>query len=208
MALKKEDRVRLEGLEKTFTMLVTNGMDAETIKNMMQPQFDEFESITGSKVKAHFGDNASLEVLDLSKDFLRIRFPNEDNRVLRAKIQGVGVEVKLFKRDDFEFGNDDVVSALRALADEVSELPMPLNSLEMCDVRKLAKGDLSPLLDPLDDEGEQAGNVSDEESDVESQEEYEEDPDNVEDVLEEDADDTEEESAEEDDFGFLNGVNS
>ncbi len=168
MALKKEDKVRLEGLEKTFLMLVTNNMDSEQIMTMMQPQFDEFESITGNKLKPNFGDNPSIEVLDLSKDFLRIRYPNDENRVLRTKIQGVGIEVKLFKADEFSFGNSDVASALRALADEVDAAPFELNELEPCDVRDEIKNQANLSEDKLDEEtfvAEEHEEVSEEEPD-------------------------------------------
>ena len=46
MALKREDKVRLEGLEKTFEMLISNDMEFAQIMTMMQPQFDEFERIS------------------------------------------------------------------------------------------------------------------------------------------------------------------
>lgn len=136
MALKKEDKVRLEGLQNTFAMLVSNGLHYSQIDTMMAPQLKEFESITGSKIRTHYGENHRLEVLDLSKDFIRVRLPNEESRVLRAKVQAVPIDVKLFKADDYDFSNEDVVSALRALADEVEGLDFELNSLVSSDVRK------------------------------------------------------------------------
>tara|TARA_B100001245_G_scaffold236653_1_gene229261 strand:- start:21143 stop:21685 length:543 start_codon:yes stop_codon:yes gene_type:complete len=136
VALKKEDKVRLEVIEKTFSMLVSNNMSDEQVLSMMQPQFDDFETITGHKLKPVFEPEPSISVLDLSKDFLRIRYPNEDNRVLRAKVEGVSIEVKLFKNDDFSFTNNDVVSALKSLSEKVDILPVELKDLEPCDVKE------------------------------------------------------------------------
>jgi len=137
MALKKEDKIRLEGLEQTLTMLTSSGIEKDAIEKMMETQISDFQKITNTKVKLNFESKPSIDLLDLKKDFVRTREPNSETQVLRAKIEGVGIDAKLFKQEEYIFSNSDVVSALRALADEVEKLPLELNTLGVSDVREL-----------------------------------------------------------------------
>jgi hypothetical protein len=175
MALKKEDKIRLDSLKKTFTMLVTNGIDEGQVLTMMGDQIDEFESITSSKLKVQFGEDPKIEIVDLSKDFVRTRLSNEDNHVLRAKVEGVPVDVKIFKRDDFIFTNIEIISALRILADEVESLDVELTTLGHADVRKIeSKDDFSDKNEVLDDSKfEELDDADESESESEELDEYE-----------------------------------
>jgi hypothetical protein len=163
MALKKEDKIRLEGLETTFKMLVKNNIPESQVVSMITDQVGEFEVATNSKLKLIFGEDPYIELVDLSKDFVRTRISNEDNYVLRAKIEGVPIEVKTFKRDDFTLTNLEIASALRALADEVEVLDVELATLGNDDVRKLEKASLSETdLIPPHEDGEEESEDADE----------------------------------------------
>lgn len=137
MALSKTDQVRFDGLKQTLTMLSGSGMELEQIKGMMAPQFADFQALTNQKVNVVETENGlSLELLNLSRDFVRVR-GTEDLKTLRTKIQGVPVDVKVVKTNDYTFSNEDIVSALRALADEVEALTIEVNTLDItADVRK------------------------------------------------------------------------
>ena len=136
MALKNNAKVRFEVMNQTFGSLIANNLDLETAKGIIGAQVEEFEKETNHKINYEVnGASGKLVLLDLSKDFVRTRMQNEDNQVLRAKLQGVPMDVKLWKRDDFEFSNEDIVSALRALANEVEAMPVELITLKHEDVR-------------------------------------------------------------------------
>lgn len=138
MALNKLHQIRFDGLQQTFTMLQTNGIPLPQIKSMMQSQMDDFRNITNHKITfAQNGDSVELGLLNLAKDFVRVRGTDEF-KVLRTKINGVPVDVKISKVDDFLFSNEDISAALRALADEVDALPFQANTLSIeADVRKM-----------------------------------------------------------------------
>lgn len=137
MALSKIDQVRFDGLQQTLNMLTGSGMPVAQIKLMMSPQIDEFQRSTNHKVRyIEDGQNIKFELLNLSRDFVRVRGV-EDAKVLRAKINGVPVDVKITKGDEFSFSNDEIVETLRALADEVSNLSVEVRTLDItADVRK------------------------------------------------------------------------
>lgn len=144
MALGKIDNVKFESLSQTLSMLLQHDTELETVKLMLAPQISDFEESSNHKVKFVTRDDESviLEALNLSKDFVRTRKPNSETQVLRAKIQGVGIDVKLFKEKDYIFSNEEIISALRALVDEISEVDVEFNTLGNSDVRKLDTDEL------------------------------------------------------------------
>lgn len=171
MALSKTDQVRFEGIQQTLTMLNNGGLPLEQIKAMMAPQLIEFQKVTNHKVRYVTSDKGvTFELLNLSKDFLRVR-GTEEQKTLRAKIQGVPVDVKVFKEEDFLFSNEDVVSALRALADELEALPFQVNTLDItADIRK----DMSKAASDANSDGELEPEDTEEVEESEEPEETEE----------------------------------
>lgn len=136
MALSKTDQVRFDGLQQTLKMLLGT-LELAQIESMMAPQIKEFEESTNHQIKfKKVDDDVVLELQDLSKDYLRVR-GTDPYKVLRSRVEGVPVEVKISKDGDYSFTNRDTVSALRALADEVESLTFELTTLSTVDdVRK------------------------------------------------------------------------
>lgn len=139
MALKAADLVRFDALQLTASILGKNGFTPEAIENSIKNELLEFQTITKNKARVAVGDDGAvfIELTDLRKDFIRTRKPNDDALVLRTRIQGVPVEIKLFKQEEYDFDNASVVSALRALADEIASVPFRLSELGNSDVREL-----------------------------------------------------------------------
>lgn len=172
MALNKIDNVKFDSLSQTLSMLLQHGTELEVVKTMLAPQISDFEESSKHKVKFVIdGETVKLTALNLSRDYLRTRNPNDEQQVLRTKVEGVSIEVKLFKKDDFLQTNEDVVNALRALADEVSDLSVELNTLGTSDVRNLGQNDSELDSDDSDDldelDSEDTNDLSDD-SDLES----------------------------------------
>jgi hypothetical protein len=137
MALSKKLTTQLSALEQTLSMLVGGSLPLEQIESMMAPQISEFEMSSNTKLNIISSEDImKFEVVDLSKDFFRVREPNEKSKSIRAKIQGVGINIATQKDDDFNFSNEDIVIALRDLASEIEALPVEINSLVNADVRK------------------------------------------------------------------------
>jgi hypothetical protein len=137
MALSKKLTTQLSALEQTLSMLVGGSLPLEQIESMMAPQISEFEISSNTKLNIISSEDImKFEVVDLSKDFFRVREPNEKSKAIRAKIQGVAINIATQKDDDFNFSNEDIVSALRDLASEIEALPVEINSLVNADVRK------------------------------------------------------------------------
>lgn len=137
MALTKKDTAKLEVLKQTLAMLVGGGLPLEQIETMMAPQISEFQSLSNTKLNIiESDDGMDFDIVDLSKDFLRVREPNEQSKALRAKVQGVAINIATQKDDEYDFSNSDIVKALRDLASELEALPVEINSLVNADVRK------------------------------------------------------------------------
>ena len=171
MALKNADKVKFNIMSEMFDGLVASGMDLEIVKSAIDSQVKAFEAESNHQVRfVEVDGKFKMEVLDLSKDFVRVRNQNEENKVLRTKIQGVGIDVKLWKLNDFEFTNEELSSSLRALADEIDGLSDTLSGMEPCDVRKLAvEEDEAEELEEVSDEDLTEG-LSEEDEDLEGEE--------------------------------------
>lgn len=160
MALKQNDAVVFKGLLSTAKILRGPGvaMSVDGAVAAMAQQVSEFEAISKHRVVFLAEANAAgefLDIIDLRKDFLRTRKPNDESLVLRTKIQSVPIEVKLVKDGEYSFDNKEVVSALRALADEVDGIEIDLFSLDNSDVRSLISGeDSDPELEQEDEDAD------------------------------------------------------
>lgn len=162
MALKAIDKVKFDTLQATFSGMVAGGMDIDAIKGILSAQVVEFEAETNNKVKYVVdGTIGTLELTNLSKDFLRIRNPNEETKVIRAKVEGVGIDIKVFKAEDYEFSNEEIISALKALTVELEDSSVVFSEQEPCDLRDLASEKST------DDEPE----ITDSEEDIDEPEE-------------------------------------
>lgn len=142
MALKQADQIRYDSLVTLITTLKNLEHDYHTILGAAASQIKDFEKETGLGVRVK--SNFEVELIDRRKDFMRIRSPNTESKVLRTKIDGVAIDVKIFKEGDYEFDNSAIETALRLLADEVSDIGRPLVEFPDCEVKEHIK-ELSDL---------------------------------------------------------------
>ena len=125
MALKVTDKARFDTLESSIKGMVSAGVDLETVKAGFAEQIRFFEQETGVLIKLRGeGEDFEVGIIDSSKDFVRVRSSNPENKVLRTKILGVGIEVKTFKKCEFEHSNKEIHDSLIALAEIVLSSPV------------------------------------------------------------------------------------
>lgn len=161
MALNKLDQVRFDGLQQTLNMLVASSIPMPQIKVMMAPQIADFEASSNHKLRFVVdGDQVLLSVVNMSKDFVRVRGV-EDAKVLRTKIIGVPIDVKITKADEYSFSNEAIVEALRALADKISFIGVEVNTLDItADVGKGTEASEDAVNGEEDDDLEPTSAVS------------------------------------------------
>jgi hypothetical protein len=144
MALKSSDALVFKSLSASLKMMLKLNPDIDAVKDAMAQNISEFEAASGHLVRFSLVDGEwQMVLVDGKKDFVRIRRPNEESKVLRTRINSVQIEVKLQKAGEYEFDNEWVAKALKDLAAEIEGLDISLVEQEACDVRKLASGDLS-----------------------------------------------------------------
>lgn len=140
MALKNNEKIKFETMLLMFKNLINAGMDLNVVKTAISQQIKDFEVETKHLVKfIETPEGVSMEAVDISKDFLRIRFQNAENKVLRAKIHGINLDIKIWKidskdRQEISVSNKELVTALNALTIKISELKKDLCSLEQMDI--------------------------------------------------------------------------
>ena len=167
MALKSKDKVRFESIKASIIGMLSANVGIELVKAGMKSQIEEFEKETGQIVRILSKDNEhSVDLIDKSKDFLRIRNTNPENKVLRTKVSGVGIEIKIFKAEEFSHSNEIISEALRELAEQVSNREEELSELEPCEL----SGSAPEEFDGLEDHDELEEGDSKEEVEKELQE--------------------------------------
>lgn len=162
MALKSSDALVFKSLSASLKMMLKLNPDIDAIKDAMAQNISEFEAASGHLVRFSLVDGEwQMVLVDGKKDFIRIRKPNEESKVLRTRINSVQIEVKLQKSGEYEFDNEWIAKALKDLAAEIEGLDFSLVEQDACDVRKLASGDLSgPDADSESDEDQEDKDVA------------------------------------------------
>lgn len=148
MALKQADQIRFDALATLIETVKNLGHDYNTVLGAAAKQIAEFQEATGQAVRVK--SNFEIELIDRRKDFMRIRSPNSESKVLRTKVDGVAIDVKIFKEGDYDFDNETIASSLRRLAEEVSGIQKPLVGFPDCEV----KDHLEEVSGPVSDEEE------------------------------------------------------
>lgn len=144
MALKSSDALVFKSLSASLKMMLKLNPDIDAVKDAMAQHISEFEAASGHLVRFSLVDGEwQMVLVDGKKDFIRIRKPNEESKVLRTRINSVQIEVKLQKSGEYEFDNEWIAKALKDLAAEIECLDLSLVEQDVCDVRKLVAGDLS-----------------------------------------------------------------
>lgn len=133
MALKQADQIRYDAIATMINTLKNLDHDYHTVLGAVAPQIADFEKSTGQAVRIK--SNFEIELIDRRKDFLRVRSPNSESKVLRTKVDGVAIDVKIFKEGDYDFDNETIASSLRRLAEEVSGISKSLVEFPDCEVK-------------------------------------------------------------------------
>lgn len=167
MALKSSDALVFKSLSASLKMMLKLNPDIDAVKDAMAQNISEFEAASGHLVRFSLVDGEwQMVLVDGKKDFIRIRKPNEESKVLRTRINSVQIEVKLQKSGEYEFDNEWIAKALKDLAAEIEGLDLSLVEQDACDVRKLASGDLSGPDTDSDSESESESDEDQEDKDV------------------------------------------
>lgn len=182
MALKKEQQKELQFLEIMASRLLQANAEKSlpVVLATISKDIGDFEAATNTILQASIvNDEVKFELVSLSKDFLRLRKPNEEALTLRSKKFGVSIDVKLLKVDDFDHENSYVANALRALASDIDALGFEMSVLGNEDLKedRIAelRGDDVQEIDDLDKSEEEPEEDDLEEDDLEEPEEPEED---------------------------------
>lgn len=157
MALKKDQQQSLNFLTLMATRILESSEDISLEKALetIAQDIKDFQEDTNTLLHPEVVDGKVVfNIVSLNKDFLRTRKPNDEALNLRAKKHGVGIDVKLVKAGDFSHDNSYVVTALRALADDIEGLGFELKELENEDLKadRIAelRGD-EPVVDSQDE---------------------------------------------------------
>ncbi|MBP4081583.1 hypothetical protein [Aeromonas sp. MrichA-1] len=144
MALKSSDAIVFKSLSASLKMMLRLNPDIDAVKDAMAQNISEFEAASGHLVRFSLVDGEwQMVLVDGKKDFIRIRKPNDESKVLRTRINSVQIEVKIQKSGEYEFDNEWIAKALKDLAAEIEGIDLSLVEQDACDVRKLVAGDLS-----------------------------------------------------------------
>jgi hypothetical protein len=136
MALSKIDNIKLKGLQSTLDVLVSLKKTNQEILEIMSAQIKEFEQETNHKIMMNIANEKAIFItIDLSKDYLRTRNPNEESQVLRAKVQGIMIEIKIQKENEYNHTNKHMAESLIALSEKISEMSTELNILGSSDIK-------------------------------------------------------------------------
>ena len=127
MALRQADQLRLEGIQDTISTLVDFNIEKSAILEKIQDKISAFEADTKTQLKFTITNGkAEFSLVDLKSDFIRTRQnPDKTMTSLRAKIQGLGIEIKI-EKDGVSFSNEEVSEALGELQSIVSQMPVEM----------------------------------------------------------------------------------
>lgn len=152
MALSKIDNIKLKGLQSTLDVLNTLNKSNQEILEIMRAPIEEFEHDTNHKIIIDIVNGKPIFItIDLSKDYLRTRNPNEESQVLRAKVQGIMIEIKIQKASEFNHSNKNIAESLIALSEKISEMSAELNTLGSSDIKD---GETTSTIDDQEIDGQ------------------------------------------------------
>jgi hypothetical protein len=157
MAYKPAEQAKLDHIIKTISMLQDFKIEPSQIKDKINAEFvPEFEKATSTKFIFEKGESLEFKIVDLSKDYLRVRDSNEENKVFRTRVFGVHIEVKTFKKDEFELNNEEIAFSLEQLAAKIRGCNVVLSKTESCDLDDSHFGEQSAAEEAETDKAEQA----------------------------------------------------
>lgn len=132
MKLNKQQQQQWNTVTSIFTALSRTVSDPVALEAEMSSWVTEFESAMGNevKVKIRMLPAPSIDLLDCSKDFLKLNRDESGYSILKARVEGISFSSTVAYKDQYRHSNGAVVDALRALADSLEKLPTEMRDQE------------------------------------------------------------------------------
>lgn len=140
MKLNKQQQQQWNTVTSIFTALSRTVSDAAALENEMSTWVTGFEEAMGGevKVKIRMLPAPSIDLIDCSKDFLKLNRDESGYSVLKARVEGISFSSTVAYKDQYRHSNGAVVDALRALADSLEKLPTEMrDQVESIDIYSL-----------------------------------------------------------------------
>lgn len=128
MKLTSKQQQQWNLVTSVFTALSRTVHDAAALEAEMATWITEFETSMGNevKVKIRMLPAPSIDLVDCSKDYLRLNRDEQGASTLRARVEGILINSTIAYKENYKHSNGAVVDALRSLADSIEKLPVEL----------------------------------------------------------------------------------
>lgn len=132
MKLNKQQQQQWNTVTSIFTALSRTVSDPAALEAEMSSWVTDFESAMGNevKVKIRMLPAPSIDLIDCSKDFLKLNRDESGYSILKARVEGISFSSTVAYKDQYRHSNGAVVDALRALADSLEKLPTEMRDQE------------------------------------------------------------------------------
>lgn len=140
MNLNKQQQQQWQIVTSVFEAVKNVATDEPTLKAMMKPQVDIFETLLAgkAKVKIRFAPTPSIDWIDCSRDGLKVS-KDANGLTMRARIEGIGIVSIVTYKDSYAHSNLALAESLEALAAGLRELPTEIKD-------QTEAGDLSAMI--------------------------------------------------------------
>jgi hypothetical protein len=130
MKLNKQQQQLWSTVTSVFGAVSRLSSDPAVIQGEMAQLIADFEVATDHevKVKIRMLPTPSIDLIDCSRDSLKLNRDAEGSLTLRARVHGVGFSSTVSYKDSYAHSNVAIIDALRALADSLEKMPV-----EMCE---------------------------------------------------------------------------
>lgn len=172
MKLNKQQQQQWNTVTSVFTAISRFCKEEDVIKQEMKDHIADFETATNNevKVKIRMLPTPSIDMIDCSRDSLKLTCDADGSVTLRSRVHGVGFSSTVSYKDSYAHSNVAVIDALRALADNLEKMPVEMREqTQSQDFYQLIGGTQSSGLDE-DEEGGQKDLVNPENTDGPSEE--------------------------------------
>lgn len=138
--MNKQQQQQWSMVTSIFAAVSRIATDEQAIQTEMSKWIQEFEDLTGNKarVKIRMLPTPSLDLIDCSKDDMKLRVETDGYTLLRATTEGISAELKVAYKKNYSFSNAALAESLRALAANIDRLPVELREqTEAIDIASL-----------------------------------------------------------------------
>lgn len=128
MKLNKQQQQQWNTVTSIFTALSRTVLDAEALQKEMATWVDGFEALMANeaKVKIRMLPEPSIELIDCSKDFVKITCDDQGYTTLRSRVHGIAFNSTVAYKENYKHSNAAVIDGFRALADSLEKMPVEM----------------------------------------------------------------------------------